>query len=98
MPCNSVKKKRSLPQYRHDPVDLLVSVSAFCVISLASQVMLLMYIAAVTGMELIKVDPELPTEHPCDSLTSRARVKHCKYISIYHCYIYIIVYLYIVYI
>jgi len=27
-------------------------------------VMLLMYIAAVTGMELIKVDPELPVDHP----------------------------------
>ena len=28
------------------------------------KVMLLMYIAAVTGMELIKVDPELPVDHP----------------------------------
>lgn len=29
-----------------------------------SQVMLLMYIAAVTGMELIKVEPDLPVDHP----------------------------------
>ena len=67
----SFDKNRSLPQYRHHSMDLLVSVLAFSEKCMASQVMLLMYIAAVTGMELIKVDPDLPTEHPCRSLNSR---------------------------
>ncbi|CAJ1336439.1 unnamed protein product, partial [Effrenium voratum] len=33
-------------------------------------VMLLMYIAAVTGMELIKVDPSLPVDHPYNEITA----------------------------
>ncbi|CAL1153290.1 unnamed protein product, partial [Cladocopium goreaui] len=32
--------------------------------------MLLMYIAAVTGMELIKVDQELPVDHPYNAAAS----------------------------
>lgn len=35
-----------------------------------SLVMLLMYIAAVTGMELIKVDQELPVDHPYNAAAS----------------------------
>ena len=37
-----------------------------------SEVMLLMYIAAVTGMELIKVDQELPVDHPCQDCTGKS--------------------------
>ncbi len=46
--------------------------STFTLHTAPLKVMLLMYIYAVTGMELIKVDPELPVDHPprdCKSKT-----------------------------